>query len=261
VTILHHPDVRRMLMTMRANVEGCRALALVGAAAHDTAHHHPDPQVRTQAQLRFELLVPLIKGLSTEMAQEVTSLGIQVHGGMGYVEESGAPQYLRDARILTIYEGTTAIQANDLVGRKVMRDGGAAARAMAEEVAATEAALRAAGGAPALAVARRLEAARTAFLEVLDFVVRQARSDPNAVYAGSVPFLMLAGQLAAGWQLGRALLAARRHLAAGKDPDFMKAKVATAHFYADHILTQAPMWRDRILEGGASVTAMALESF
>ncbi|MEY2843177.1 MAG: hypothetical protein RI920_1214, partial [Pseudomonadota bacterium] len=133
--IIHHPDVKRMLMTMRALIEGERAMALVGAAAYDTAHHHTDAETAKRAQAFYEFLVPLIKGFSTENANEVTSLGVQVHGGMGFIEETGAAQYYRDARILAIYEGTTAIQANDLVGRKTARDGGAMARTVAALIA------------------------------------------------------------------------------------------------------------------------------
>ena len=142
--IIHHPDVKRMLMTMRAYTEGCRAMALVAAAAYDASHHHPDAQVRKQNQAFYEFMVPLIKGYSTEMSLEVASLGVQVHGGMGYIEETGAAQYLRDAKILTIYEGTTAIQANDLVGRKTLRDGGQTAKAIARQIEDTEARLAAA---------------------------------------------------------------------------------------------------------------------
>ena len=152
VAIIEHPDVKRMLMTMRALVEGTRAMACAAAAAHDRAHAHPDETVRRQEQAFYELLVPLVKGYSTECSLEVTNLGVQVHGGMGYIEETGAAQHYRDAKILTIYEGTTAIQANDLVGRKTLRDGGAAMHALAERVAATEDALRQQGGADALAV-------------------------------------------------------------------------------------------------------------
>ncbi len=122
--IIHHPDVRRMLMTMRAITEGCRAMATTAAAAYDAAHHHPDAEVRKANAEFYEFMVPLVKGYSTESSLEVTSLGVQVHGGMGFIEETGAAQYYRDAKILTIYEGTTAIQANDLVGRKTARDGG-----------------------------------------------------------------------------------------------------------------------------------------
>jgi len=259
-TIIHHPDVRRMLMTMRALTEGCRAMASVAAAAYDAAHHHPDAEVRRQNQAFYEFMVPLVKGYSTEMSLQVTDLGVQVHGGMGFIEETGAAQYYRDAKILTIYEGTSAIQANDLVGRKTARDGGQMARAIAAQIEATEREL-AAGGADAQAVARRLAAGRQAFLDVVDFIVAQAKADPNAAYAGSVPYMLLAGNLVAGWQLGRALLVAEQQLAQGQDAAFMKAKIATARFYADHILTRIPGVRDAIVEGADSITAMPLEAF
>ena len=257
--IIHHPDVRRMLMTMRAHTEGCRALASVAAAAYDAAHHHPDAATRQQNQACYEFMVPLVKGYSTEMSLEVTSLGVQVHGGMGFIEETGAAQHYRDARILTIYEGTTAIQANDLVGRKTLRDGGQTALGLARQIETTEAELKRQGGADALAVARHLSAARQACVEVVEFLV--AQKDPNAVYAGSVPYLLLAGQLLAGWQLARALLVAQDELAKGEEVAFMQAKIATARFYAEHILSQAPGVRDSIVAGAGSVTALALEAF
>ena len=260
-TIIHHPDVRRMLMTMRALTEGCRAMSSVAAAAYDAAHHHPDAEVRKQNQTFYEFMVPLVKGYSTEMSLEVTDLGVQVHGGMGFIEETGAAQYYRDAKILTIYEGTSAIQANDLVGRKTARDGGQTAKAIAAQIEATEKEL-AAGSADAQAVARRLKAARQAFIDVVDFIAAQAKADPNAAYAGSVPYLMLAGNLVAGWQLGRALLVAEKALAGGSnDAGFMKAKIATARFYADHILTRAPGTRDAIVEGADSVMALPMDAF
>ena len=260
-TIIHHPDVRRMLMTMRASNEGCRAMATAAAAAYDAAHHHPDAEVRQANQTFYEFMVPLVKGYSTEMSQEVTSLGVQVHGGMGFIEETGAAQYYRDAKILTIYEGTTAIQANDLVGRKTARDGGQTAKAIAAQIEATEGELRASGTADAQAVAQRLAAARQAFLEVVDFIAGGAKAHPNDVYAGSVPYLMLAGNLVAGWQLARALLVAQELSAKGQDVAFMQAKIATARFYADHLLTKAPGQRDAIVHGAASVTALPLEAF
>ncbi|MEQ6436942.1 acyl-CoA dehydrogenase [Comamonas sp. w2-DMI] len=260
-TIIHHPDVRRMLMTMRAYTEGCRAMASVAAAAYDAAHHHADAQVREANAAFYEFMVPLVKGYSTEMSLEVTSLGVQVHGGMGFIEETGAAQYYRDAKILTIYEGTTAIQANDLVGRKTGRDGGQTARAIAAQIEKTEGELHADGSAAAKAVAVRLEQARKAFLDVVDFVVAQSRNDPNAVYAGSVPYLMLAGNLVAGWQMGRALLAAQQLLRKGQDEAFMRAKMVTAQFYAEHILTQAQGLRDAIVDGGASVMALPMDAF
>ena len=261
VTIIHHPDVKRMLMTMRAYTEGCRAMASGAAAAYDASHHHPDADVRKQNLAFYEFMVPLVKGYSTEMSLEVTSLGVQVHGGMGFIEETGAAQYYRDAKILTIYEGTTAIQANDLVGRKTMRDAGATAKAIAAHMQVTEAALASQGSADAVAVAKRLTAARVALLEVVDFVVQQTRSNPNAVFAGSVPYLMLAGNVVAGWQMARSLLAAQEQSGKGIDVDFMKAKVITARFYADHLLTKAPGMRDSIVEGADSVNELSLAAF
>jgi hypothetical protein len=195
------------------------------------------------------------------MSLEVTSLGVQVHGGMGFIEETGAAQYYRDAKILTIYEGTTAIQANDLVGRKTARDGGTGAKAIAAQIEATEAELRANGSAHALAVAKRLAAARQAFVDVVEFIAANTRSNPNAAFAGSVPYLMLAGNLMSGWQLARALLVAQEQLAAGQDAAFMQSKITTARFYADHILSRAPGVRDAIVEGAESVTAFTADAF
>lgn len=260
-TIIHHPDVRRMLMTMRAYTEGCRAMASAAAAAYDASHHHPDAEVRQANATFYEFMVPLVKGYSTEMSLEVTSLGVQVHGGMGFIEETGAAQYYRDAKILTIYEGTTAIQANDLVGRKTARDGGQSAKAIAEQIAKTEAALRASGTADAVALAQRLQAAREAYLQVVDFVAGQTKASPNAVFAGSVPYLMLTGNLVAGWQMGRALLVAQDKAAAGEDVQFMQAKVATARFYGDHILTKVGGQAESILHGADAVMALPHEAF
>ncbi|MDO8374415.1 MAG: acyl-CoA dehydrogenase [Polaromonas sp.] len=259
--IIHHPDVKRMLMTMRAYTEGCRAMASVAAAAYDASHHHPDADVRKQNQAFYEYMVPLVKGYSTEMSLEVTSLGVQVHGGMGFIEETGAAQYYRDAKILTIYEGTTAIQANDLVGRKTARDGGQTAKGIAAQIETTEAQLLKQGGAAAKTVARRLKAAREAFVDVVNFVAGNTKASPNAVFAGSVPYLMLAGNVVAGWQMARSLLVAEEHLARGEDTAFMQAKITTAVFYADHLLSKAPGIRDSIVDGADSVTALALEAF
>ncbi|WP_342131414.1 acyl-CoA dehydrogenase [Hydrogenophaga sp. OTU3427] len=259
--IIHHPDVKRMLMTMRALTEGCRAMALTAAAAYDASHHHPDAEVRKQNQAFYEFMVPLVKGYSTEMSLEVTSLGVQVHGGMGFIEETGAAQHYRDAKILTIYEGTTAIQANDLVGRKTARDGGQTALGLARQIETTEAELAQSGSAHALAVAKRLTAARVAFEDAVKFVAGHTKADPNAVFAGSVPYLLLAGNVMAGWQMARALLVAEAQLAAGTDVAFMQAKITTARFYADHILSRAPGVRDSIVEGALGVTEMALDAF
>jgi alkylation response protein AidB-like acyl-CoA dehydrogenase len=259
--IIHHPDVRRMLMTIRSLTEGCRAMATVAAAAYDAAHAHPDASARQQNAAFYEFMVPLIKGYSTEMSLEATSLGVQVHGGMGFIEETGAAQYYRDAKILTIYEGTTAIQANDLVGRKTARDGGQTAKAIAAQIEKTEADLLANGSDHAVAVAHRLQAAREAFVDVVNFVAGNTKASPNAVFSGSVPYLMLAGNLMAGWQLARSLLVAQAQVQAGNDVAFMNAKISTARFYADHLLTRIPGQRDSIVEGAESVTDLSLEAF
>jgi hypothetical protein len=180
---------------------------------------------------------------------------------MGFIEETGCAQYYRDAKILPIYEGTTAIQANDLVGRKTARDGGQTAKGIAAQIEATEFELQLNGSDDAEAVAKRLKAARLAFLDVVTFVAANTRTQPNDVFAGSVPYLMLAGNLMAGWQLGRALLVAQEQLAKGQDTAFMQAKIITARFYADHLLPKAPGLRDSIVEGAACVTELALDAF
>ncbi|KAF1018676.1 MAG: 3-methylmercaptopropionyl-CoA dehydrogenase [Paracidovorax wautersii] len=262
VAIIEHPDVRRMLMTMRALVEGTRAMASAAAAAYDRAHHHPDEAERQRQQAFYEWLVPLVKGYSTEVSLEVTSLGVQVHGGMGFIEETGAAQYYRDARILPIYEGTTAIQANDLVGRKTLRDGGAMLRTLATQIEQTEADLRQDGSEAALAVLAHLARGRHALLAVGEFITTHGSADPNAVYAGSVPYLMLAGNLVSGWQLGRALLAAQRLDTEGQgDGGFARRKVATARFYAEHVLSRIPALETAIVQGAGSALALAPDAF
>ena len=259
VTIVHHPDVKRMLLTMRALTEGARALAYVAAAAHDRAHAHPDAAERARQAAFYEFMVPVVKGWSTEMSVDVASLGIQVHGGMGFIEETGAAQYLRDARILPIYEGTTAIQANDLIGRKTVRDGGATAHAIAAQIAATEAELAQLDTPAGRAMRLRLQAAREAFEQVVNFVVGEVKAHPNAVFAGSVPYLKLCGILCSGWQLARSLIAAEAQREG--DVTFYSGKIATAHFFAEHILTQAPALRDAILSGGEVVGSLPADIF
>jgi alkylation response protein AidB-like acyl-CoA dehydrogenase len=237
VTIIHHPDVRRMLATMRALTEGARALAYLAAAECDLAHRHADDATRAEHQAVYEYLVPIVKGWSTELSIEVASLGVQVHGGMGFIEETGAAQYYRDARILTIYEGTTAIQANDLVGRKTLRDGGAVAKRLLAEIARTIDALEVHDGAVFMSMRKQLVNGQRSFAAVLEYVLANATRDPNAVFAGSVPYLKLAGIVFCGWQMARALLAAVAHEAS--DPSFYGAKIATARCYAEHVLPQA----------------------
>ncbi|SAL26355.1 acyl-CoA dehydrogenase [Caballeronia choica] len=261
VTIIHHPDVRRMLATMRALTEGARALAYVAAAYSDIAHHAADADTRAQYAAIYEFLVPVVKGWSTEMSIDVASLGVQVHGGMGFIEETGAAQHYRDARILTIYEGTTAIQANDLIGRKTVKDGGAAARAVLAQVDATLAALKEHEGAAFDAMHRRLSAGRDALANVVEFVLANMKSDPNAVFAGSVAYVKLAGIVLSGWQMARALIVSTQKRA--DDPSFHGAKIATAHFFADHILPQALALEASIVsaKGDEGVLALAVDQF
>jgi acyl-CoA dehydrogenase len=259
VAIIHQPDVKRMLMTMRSYTEASRALAYYTAAAADAQHASPDETERKASQAIYEFLVPIVKGFSTEMSIEIASLGIQVHGGMGFIEETGAAQHYRDARILTIYEGTTAIQANDLIGRKTVRDGGATAKGFAQKIADTEKELLASGSADAQAVLKQLTLGRDAFEQALAYILANAKSDTKAVYAGSFAYLRLAGLVLGGWQMARSLLAAERLL--DSDPTFYSAKIATARFFAQNVLPQAGALATSIIESGHSTNALEVEQF
>jgi alkylation response protein AidB-like acyl-CoA dehydrogenase len=256
VAIHRHPDVQRMLLTMRALTEGARATALFAASLADKAQGSADPDEQARCKAAYEYLVPVVKAFSTEAAVEVASLGVQVHGGMGYIEETGAAQFYRDARILPIYEGTTAIQANDFVGRKILRDGGNVALAMAQDMRTTVNELRAAADvsaddAQALSlIAQRLEAAVSAYEESVTYVLEHARKDLRGVFMGSVPLLMLAGTVHSGWQLGRAALACHRYQVGGTATVFHRRKLATALFHAAHLLPRAQAYADGISAGG-----------
>jgi alkylation response protein AidB-like acyl-CoA dehydrogenase len=256
VTIIQHPDVRRMLATMRALTEASRALAYVAAAHSDIAHRDPDAAKRAEHQAIYEYLVPIIKGWSTELSVEVTSLGVQVHGGMGFIEETGAAQYLRDARILPIYEGTTAIQANDLIGRKTVRDGGAVAKSLLAGIAKTIEALGEQKGAAFASMQQHLSRGHDALQAVVEFVVAKTKSDPNAVFAGSVPYLKLAGIVLGGWQMARAMLVAADKQA--EDPAFYGAKIATAQFFAEHVLPHAAALEASIVSANGDQGVLAL---
>jgi len=269
VAIIRHPDVQRMLATMQALTEGGRALAYFAAAARDKAQRHPDAQEQVWNKALFEYLVPIVKGFSTENAVEVTSLGVQVHGGMGYIEETGAAQYYRDARILPIYEGTTAIQANDLVGRKTLRDAGKVAFELTGRMRATlrelqsqverDGALGGGAGHDELALmARRFAPAIDAYEHSVKFMLSTAaHKELRAVFLGSVPYLMLSGVVLAGWQMARAALACRRLMQA--DPDtFYTRKMACCAFYAQAVLPRAESLSASILEGEAASRAAAV---
>lgn len=243
--IVHHPDVQRMLMTMRSLTEGMRALAYSVAAHQDMAAHHPDADICAQHAMLHEFLTPIVKGFCTETSLEVTSLGIQVHGGMGFIEETGAAQHYRDARILPIYEGTTAIQANDLVGRKVLRNKGAIVHQLIRDIQTTIAVLDVAAAAHAqyreglVIITAELNEGIQAWGASTDFLLDAATDNPEAVLAGSVPYLMLAGELLCGWHMARAALACLETMEDTTPSRFYADKFATSVFYASHILPRA----------------------
>ena len=257
-TIIHHPDVRRMLMQMRAITEAGRALAYYASAQTDLAHHAASAEAREAHQRRVDLVIPIVKGWCTEMAQEATCLGVQIHGGMGFIEETGAAQYMRDARILTIYEGTTGIQALDLMGRKMLRDRG---QAMGELIAEMKAFDGAGGNDDIAAFATAFEAGLQALEDATEWYLQQAAGDPNLGSAVGVDYLLLAGNVACAWLMGRAALAAQRHIDAGSDDRFHAQKIATARFFAERILPRAEGQRRMIRAGSGSVMAIAADDF
>src|SRR3954454_3625779 len=250
VPIIRHPDVRRMLMLMKSQTEAMRALAYTTAAAMDFARKAPDPEARKRHQAFVDLMIPVVKGWCTETGIDVASLGVQVHGGMGFVEETGAAQYLRDARITTIYEGTTGIQAMDLVGRKIAREAGATAKAWLASLKALDAELGRCASADIKSLRAQLAQGAQAVADGVNFIVET--KDPRASFAGAVPFLRLMGIVAGGWQMARAALAAEQKLNAG-DTSFLQAKIATARFYGEHVLVQASALRDTVIKGAPSV--------
>jgi alkylation response protein AidB-like acyl-CoA dehydrogenase len=263
VAIVHHPDVRRMLMTMRAHTEAMRALAAAAAEALDHALASPDADAKRQGQAVFDLLTPVVKGWCTEMSIEIASLGVQVHGGMGFVEETGAAQHLRDARITSIYEGTTGIQAQDLIGRKLAFEKGATANAVMARIEAVAAQLDAFADHPALSVVRKALAAGLADLRAAtDWLLATYPTDPQAAAAGSVPYLKLWGVVGGGWQMARAALVAKRQLDDGAaDHDFYRAKLATARFHAEHVMPTAAAHAAAVTGGAVSTMALDVAMF
>ena len=261
VTIIHHPDVKRMLLMMKAQAEAMRAVAYTASAALDKSRHHPDDKERRRQQALVDFLIPIVKGWCTEQCVEVASTGVQIHGGMGFVEETGAAQYLRDARITTIYEGTTGIQAADLVGRKVAYEKGATAFAIIEEMRGLDAQLSASSNADVAAQREGLKRAANAVAAATQWIVDTFGSNPNAVAAVAVPYLKLWGTAAGGWQMARAALIAERRLADGGDADFYRAKIATARFYSEHILPLTAALHSEVVRGAGSVLALEEAQF
>jgi 3-(methylsulfanyl)propanoyl-CoA dehydrogenase len=255
VTIIHHPDVRRMLMSMKAQTEAMRALAAQASAYLDLALLHPDAKEKARHQNLFDLLTPVVKGWCTEQSIEIASIGIQVHGGMGFVEETGAAQYLRDARITTLYEGTTGIQANDLMGRKIAYEKGATAREFIAHMRTLDAELAKAAGHPALAIIRRnLNEGIDALAASVDWMVETYPHNVKAASAGAVPLLKLFGTVAGGWLMAKAALISKRRLDDNAENfDFYRSKLGTARFYAEHILPMALPLKSQIVAGSDSV--------
>jgi len=262
VTIDQHPDIRRMLMTMKSRIEACRATAYYTSGLLDRAYAAADEDARKRALYLAEFMIPIVKGGSTEMGIEVASLGIQIHGGMGYIEETGAAQHWRDSRITTIYEGTTGIQANDLLFRKLMRDQGATAQVVFGEVAATAKALGASSRPEFQAMGRKLGAALQDWIDATEWLAANAKTALSAVLTGAVPYLDLAATVCGGWMMGRAALAAAKHLDNGDgDLEFFRTKIATARFYADHQLPHSAGLAASIKAGDAAITGLSCEIF
>ena len=261
VAIDHHPDVRRMLLSMKARTEAMRALAYFAGSCLDKARRLPDPEDRLEQQALVDLLIPVVKAWSTDTGIDVANTGIQVHGGMGYIEETGAAQYLRDARIAAIYEGTNGIQALDLVGRKVARDEGRTALALAATIKALDKKLATVSGDHNMAVIRgRLRTGVEALNHATRWLVETYPVNVAAVAAGAVYYLHLLGTVTGGWLMARAALAADAGLAAGEgDLDFLRAKLVTARFYADHQLVGAPALATTFTEGGEIVATSGPE--
>ncbi len=259
VTIIHHPDVRRMLMHMKAQTEAMRALAYVTAATLDKAKSHADTAEKRRNQALTDLLIPVVKAWCTEQGVEMASIGVQIHGGMGFVEETGAAQYLRDARITTIYEGTTGIQANDLVGRKVGHEKGATALAVIADMRKILAALAASELA---GIGQSLAAAIDALENATRWIVETFPKDPNAVFAVAVPYLHLFGTVGGGWMMARAALIAQgKRDELESDAAFFEAKLTTARFYSEHILPRAAAFGQTVMSGAESVMALPETQF
>ena len=255
VTIDKHPDVRRMLLLMKSRVEACRAMAYYTASLLDRVHvGGADAEQQKRDLFMAEFMIPLVKGGGTEMSIDVTSLGVQVHGGMGFIEETGAAQHWRDSRITTIYEGTTGIQANDLLFRKLMRDQGATAKVVFGEVHATAKALGASGDPALQDIGQKLGASLKAWTTATEWLAANARSGLGAVLTAAVPYLHLAVTVCGGWMMGKAALAAAARLAAGEgDLPFYRAKLASTRFYADQMLPQAAAYAETAMAGDAAL--------
>jgi alkylation response protein AidB-like acyl-CoA dehydrogenase len=261
-TIINHPDVRRMLMTQKATIEAMRALAYVTAASLDIAARHPDEKVRKEHKAFVELMIPVVKGWCTESAVELCSTALQVFGGMGYIEETGIAQQYRDVRIITIYEGTTGIQALDLVGRKLLRDMGASAMAVGKKMETVAKECAGSSDATVKAIGESLGRALAMLNETSQWIGMNAMGDLHTAFACSVPYLRLWGIVAGGWQMARAAqIAAAKIGANDAESEFYRAKLATAAFYATHVLSQAAWYKRQIIDGSGDVMRLSEAQF
>lgn len=252
--IINHPDVRRMLMTMKAATEAMRCLAYTAMAAMDGADRHYDKGEKAWHQKRVDLLTPVVKGWSTELANEITSLGIQIHGGTGYIEETGAAQFYRDARITAIYEGTTAIQANALINRNLLNDDGKAIRGLIREINLTAEEMAVAPSKAFRVMSRGLKNSLEHLEECTRWMLNAQDQDPRLPAAASVPYLMMLGTLLGGWQLAQSAIKADAFLKANiGDARFMKGKIVTAEFYIEHLMTRVGGYAKTIREGSETV--------
>jgi 3-(methylsulfanyl)propanoyl-CoA dehydrogenase len=262
VPIIRHPDVRRNLATMKALSEAMRALVYYTAGQLDRAKSAPDEEARDESQIRLEFVTPVAKAWCTDRGVEVASLGVQVHGGMGFIEQTGAAQHLRDSRINPIYEGTNGIQALDLATRKLGRDGGAAARHLIADIKETDEVLQRSPDPDLKAIGGALGEARFVLDAATDWLTGTLGTDPSRAAAVATPYLGLFGTVAGGWLLGREALAARTRLDAGRgDAGFLAAKVKTARFYAENLLPQAAAAAGVVMTGADSTLAFAAEDF
>lgn len=259
--IIQHPDVRRMLMTMKANIEAMRVAAYVTAAEIDLAHNATDEERRQQGLERSALLTPIVKGWMTELGLELASTGVQIHGGVGFVEETGVAQHLRDAKILTIYEGTSGIQANDLVSRKVLADSGRGMQRMLQEMQDLDAELQAAG-AELASVRTAMATGRQRLADATDWLLSKADSEPAAVQLAAFNYMMLSGTVVGAWQMARAALVAQKKLTADAgNADFYKAKLITARFYAEELLPRSAGYSEAVTSDSNSAMELAEEQF
>jgi len=266
VPIIRHPDVRRMLMTMKATIEAMRALAYTTVAAQDKAKRHPDADIRARNQARVDLLTPVVKGWLTDCGCELASIGVQVHGGMGFVEETGAAQFYRDVRITPIYEGTNGIQGLDLLTRKLLRDDGAAMTALQTEMGVTLGELESLPGADMAPIREALADGVDQLSTASDWLLELGETDLPRAAAGASPYLRLLGTVTGGWLLARGAAAAQRYLTeggekAGAREGFLTAKIQTARFYADNILPGAAAEAAAVNRGGESTLALDEDLF